>query len=155
MINPKQFTRCVIAPAMALLEMESPGARALLLGTAAQESGLGHYLRQVGGGPAVGVFQMEPATYHDIWNNFIANRPEIQKKLAQYWPTQPDPERMATDLLLAAVMCRLHYRRVSAPIPQADDLVGLARYWKKYYNTPMGRGSEEEFIRNWHALAAK
>lgn len=155
MIDPKQFGRYVIAPALTLLGMDSPEARALLLGTAAQESGLGRYLRQVGGGPAMGVFQMEPATYHDIWRNFINNRPEIKQKLAERWPVEPAPEEMMTDLLLAAVMCRLHYRRVSTSIPGADDLTGLARYWKKHYNTPMGRGSVDEFIRNWHTLAAK
>ena len=155
MIDPKQLERYAIIPALTLLGMDSPEARALLLGTAAQESGMGHYIRQVGGGPAMGIFQMEPATYHDIWRNFINNRPEIKQKLAERWPTEPAPEEMITNLLLAAVMCRLHYRRVNAPIPQADDLAGLARYWKKFYNTPMGRGSEDEFIRNWRTLVAK
>jgi hypothetical protein len=155
MIDLKQLERYAIIPALVLLGMDSPEARALLLGTAAQESGMGHYIRQVGGGPAMGIFQMEPATYHDIWRNFINNRPEIKQKLAERWPTEPEPEEMITNLLLAAVMCRLHYRRVSAPIPQADDLTGLARYWKKFYNTPMGRGSEDEFIRNWRTLVAR
>lgn len=149
-MDSKQFEKYVVQPALTLLEMDSPAARALLLGTAAQESGLGHYLRQVGGGPALGAFQMEPATYRDIWRNFLDYQPKLKARLALRWPVEPEPEEMMTDLLLAAVMCRLHYRRVKAPLPKADDLPGLARYWKMHYNTPMGAGSELEFIHNWH-----
>jgi hypothetical protein len=49
-------------------------------------------------------------------------------------------------------MCRLHYRRVPEPLPDAEDINGLAAYWKKYYNTKAGRGSESEFIINWYNL---
>ncbi|MEO5346732.1 MAG: hypothetical protein H7834_10200 [Magnetococcus sp. YQC-9] len=145
-----QFRAHVIQPALQLVGMASPAAEALLLGTAAQESGLGRYLRQVGGGPAMGVFQMEPATYQDIWRNFLPHQPKILTALAPRWPRQPQAEDLITDLMLAAVMCRLHYRRVSAPLPAPDDLAGLARYWKQHYNTPLGAGTEAEFIRNWH-----
>ncbi|MBF0212296.1 MAG: hypothetical protein HQM00_01890 [Magnetococcales bacterium] len=151
-MDPKQFEQYVIAPALELLGLDSPAARALMLGTAAQESGLGHYLRQVGGGPALGVFQMEPATYHDIWNNFLKYHPEITQRLARRWPVQPKAEEMITDLLLAAVMCRLHYRRVSAPLPEAGDVSGLAAYWKRHYNTPQGAGTVSEFVHNWGRL---
>ncbi|MBF0213528.1 MAG: hypothetical protein HQM00_08190 [Magnetococcales bacterium] len=145
-----QFRQHVIRPALELVGMASPAAEALLLGTAAQESGLGRYLRQVGGGPALGVFQMEPATYRDIWTHFITFDSELVRTLARRWNTPPEPDYLITDLLLAAVMCRLHYRRVKAPLPEADDLPGLARYWKLYYNTPKGAGTEAEFIHNWH-----
>ena len=43
----------------------------LLLGTAIQESGGLRWRVQVNGGPARGLFQMEEATYTDIWNNFL------------------------------------------------------------------------------------
>ncbi|MBF0127000.1 MAG: hypothetical protein HQM02_07290 [Magnetococcales bacterium] len=148
-MNATHFRHNVIRPALALLDMGSGSAEALLLGTAAQESGLGHYLRQVGGGPALGVFQMEPATYHDIWRHVILPNPPVVQLLQPRWPRQPPPDDLVTDLLLAAVMCRLHYRRVKAALPEADDLPGLARYWKRHYNTPAGAGTEAEFIRNW------
>src|SRR5260221_162978 len=45
----------------------------LLLGTALQESGL-TYRVQLGGGPARGLFQMEPNTHDDIWDNFLKYR---------------------------------------------------------------------------------
>ncbi|MBF0339771.1 MAG: hypothetical protein HQL95_02250 [Magnetococcales bacterium] len=154
MINPKQFEKYVIALALQLLGMDSPSARALLLGTAAQESGLGTWLRQVGGGPAMGVFQMEPATFHDILDNFVKYHPEIQAVIAKQWPGGVNPELMITDLIFAAVMCRLHYRRVKESIPEAGDIQALARYWKAHYNTPAGAGTEAEFVHNWQQRVA-
>ena len=46
-------------------------------------------------------------------------------------------------------MCRVHYYRVSEALPEENDIEGMARYWKKYYNTPLGAGTEEEFIHNY------
>lgn len=149
-MQAKQFREQVVRPALALVAMESPAAEALLMGTAAQESGMGRHLKQVGGGPALGVFQMEPATYRDIWENFLDHQPATLQRVREWWPTPPLPDRMITDLMLAAVMCRLHYRRVREPLPAAGDLPGLARYWKKHYNTSLGAGTEAEFIHNWH-----
>ena len=148
-IDPTQFRQYIIRPALNLLEMHSPEAEALLLGTAAKESGLGRYVHQLGAGPALGVFQMEPATFHDIWRNYIRFNPGISNNLALRWPMEPEPEQMITDLVLAAVMCRLHYRRVAKPLPEHDDIKGLASYWKQYYNTSAGGGTEEGFIKSW------
>ena len=149
-IHPDQLLRYVIKPALTLLDMASPSAEALLLGTAAQESHCGRYLHQLGNGPALGIFQMEPTTYHDIWENYIAYRPEIKRRLEAIWPVRPEPEEMVFNLLFAAIMCRLHYRRVSEPLPQTEDLSGLSNYWKTYFNSPLGRGTTSEFITNWH-----
>jgi hypothetical protein len=148
-IDPDQFRQYIIRPAITLLDMSGPEAEALLLGTAAQESGLGCYVRQLGGGPALGVFQMEPATYHDIWRNYINFQPEISQCLSRRWPMEPEPEEMITDLILAAVMCRLHYRRVPERLPKHGNIKGLASYWKRYYNTVAGRGDESGFIQSW------
>lgn len=148
-IDPRQFRQHIISPALELLDLQGVAAAELLLATAAQESRMGRYIKQLGSGPALGVFQMEPATYHDIWQNYLAYKPAISKRLAGRWPEQPPPEQMVTDLLLAAVMCRLHYRRVAKPLPAPGNIPAMAAYWKKYYNTPAGAGSEQEFIRNW------
>ena len=110
---------------------------------------MGRYLKQVGDGPALGIFQMEPTTYLDIWDNYLRFRPALQQRMAERWPMQPEATEMMTDLFLAAVLCRLHYRRIPAPLPRADDLPGLARYWKRHYNTLGGRGTETEFTDNW------
>lgn len=33
-------------------------------------------------------------------------------------------------------------------LPASEDIAGLATYWKQYYNTPQGKGTEAEFIKN-------
>ncbi|MGI9250700.1 MAG: hypothetical protein ACR2PR_05845, partial [Pseudohongiellaceae bacterium] len=130
----------------------------LLLGTAAQESLLGTYVRQVGGGPALGIYQMEPATHDDIWQNFIEYQPGVQASLdealdgAMAYRGGPSAERLVYDLRYATIMARLHYYRRPEPLP--DDLVGLAQYWKTHYNTELGAGTVSEYVHNARTLLA-
>lgn len=123
----------------------------LLLGTAAQESGLGRYVRQLGGGPALGIFQMEPGTFEDIVRHVLGRRLELRRRLMKV--AGVDGLRsgdLEFNLALAIGMARLHYWRVAEPIP--GDLPGWARYWKRYYNTPAGKGTVEEFEGNFRRL---
>ncbi|MCF6337437.1 MAG: hypothetical protein L3J84_05735 [Gammaproteobacteria bacterium] len=52
-------------------------AAQLLLGTGIKEILNFRHRRQVGGGPEVGYFQMEPAMHDDIWNNYLNFRPDL------------------------------------------------------------------------------
>lgn len=116
----------------------------LLLGTAAQESHFGKYLRQVGGGPALGVFQMEPATFIWLRDHYVSRPPFNMTHLAERVA-----EELVWDLRLATLMARLRYRIVPAALPGANDVFSLAQYWKKYYNTIYGAGTIEEFVMNY------
>lgn len=127
----------------------SDSAVNLLLGTAAQESHFGTYLRQLGNGPALGVFQMEPATLNDIWDNFIVYRsPEFQRALMDLGYLK-DAARLVYDLRYAAIMCRIHYYRVPEALPAWNTVNGLAHYWKDHYNTHLGAGTVSEFEENY------
>ncbi|MBF0146383.1 MAG: hypothetical protein HQL84_09925 [Magnetococcales bacterium] len=141
----------VIRPALTFLNMEGAAAERLLLGTAIQESGCGLYLRQRNRGPALGIFQMEPATHQDIWNNWLRWQIAPRDRILGYLATQeaPDANRLVTDLFYAAILCRLHYRRIAEALPDANDLDALANYWKRHYNTLKGRGTVQEFTDNW------
>ena len=71
--DARQFRECIIRPTLRALEPEIPHslvAEELLMLTAAHESHLGTYLKQKGG-PALGIYQMEPATYRDLHENFL------------------------------------------------------------------------------------
>ncbi len=157
-INANQLRQLVVRPALKAIGLWSEAAENLVMGTAAQESGLTH-IHQLGAGPAVGLFQMEPATYHDIWNRWLAGQPEIRKKLLKIAGLpedsigEPDVNLMAGNLYFAAAMCRIFYRRIQAPLPAADDVPGLAAYWKKYYNTAKGKGTPQQFVSNWSLVA--
>jgi len=128
--------------------MNSPTAVNLLLGTAAQESNMGYYRRQIGGGPAVGIFQMEPNTLCDIWTNYLRYRPVLDRRMGRL-VDDFSPEGLVTSDRYAVIMARLHYRRVKEPFPEPNDIKGLAHYWKDHYNTKKGKGTVEEFIENY------
>ena len=144
--NPSQFQN-LIERVLRGIDHYSPEAVELLLGTAAQESHLGTYLVQIKG-PAKGPFQMEPATERCIWENYLAHNFELRTKLIiDSGVTMPSTLDLETNLLYSIAMARIHYLRKPGAIPK--DLPGQAKYWKKYYNTPAGRGTEEEYIRNY------
>lgn len=121
----------------------------LVLGTIAQESAYGKYRKQLGNGPALGIIQMEPATFKDVCLNYLKYHPAIEAKIKEVAHVQV---LSAADLVsndqLAICMCRIHYLRVKEQMPVTIE--GYAAYWKRYYNTVKGKGTEAEFIRNYH-----
>ena len=116
--------------------------------TAAQESHLGTYLKQVGG-PALGVYQMEPATHSDLWTEFISRKPRLNAKLHDSVPqNQIHVLFMVGDLYYATIMARVYYFRVAEPLPPLNTRA-LAEYWKKYWNTELGKGTVNEALANY------
>lgn len=150
MIDPGHLLNYVIRPVLKNLDLWSEAAERLVLGTACQESECGRWLHQLGGGPALGIFQMEPATWDDIATNFLVYRKELDAKVEKWACVQGplDAEEMIGNLYYATAMCRVHYLRVPEPIP--DYLGGQAAYWKKYYNTELGRGTVQEYLNSWN-----
>lgn len=147
-----QLKKHIVEPALLELGLHSGAALQLLMLTAAQESRLGHYIVQIGG-PALGIFQMEPFTHDDIWNNFLKYKPDLAQKLehmAGTHPVQPGAEVLVYNLKYAAAMARIHYYRVSEALPEHGDVAAMADYWKQYYNTPKGRGTVAEAVHNYH-----
>ncbi len=148
-INKEQL-RDLITDTLFEINMLSESAVNLLMGTAAQESHLGTYIRQIKG-PALGIFQMEPATHNDIWHNYIDYKKGLERIIMDCaLMSHPiDARALIYNLKYAIIMCRLHYRRAPEALPEYYDVAGLAKYWKKYYNTHLGAGTEEEFIKNY------
>ena len=147
----KLTLKSLIASVLKELNLHSDNAVNLLMGTAAQESHLGRYRKQLGGGPALGIFQMEPATFDDIVKNYLRYKPELAARIERVARiSRFKAEDIENNDLLAICMARVHYLRVREAIP--SDLEGWARYWKRYYNTPIGKGTEEEFIANYKKL---
>ena len=142
----------------------------LLLGTAAVESNFGTFLKQLHRGPAVGVFQMEPDTYDWLVEKYFTlhNREccdcgadgvewEMRKRGSSvriHWPAQTVDE-MVWDLKLAILMARLRYLVVPEPLPPADDIDALGRYWKSYYYTFAGAGSVRGWLEAWDEYVAQ
>lgn len=152
-IDAHQLRAYIVRPVLEQLGLWSKSAENLLMGTAAQESHVGQFLHQLGGGPAKGIFQMEPATHDDTWEHFLRYKPNLAKVVRAIAGVadgvRPSSELMVGNLYYAAAMARIYYLRAPEPLPEADDIEGLAAYWKRYYNTYLGRGTDEEFIRNY------
>lgn len=138
----------VIIPALDSIGLLSDAAINLLLGTCAQESLMGKHLHQLGGGPALGIYQMEPETHTCLWENYLNYRQELSELITKNGEPKPH-ERLITDLRYATIMARIRYLRVPEALPSAKDIEGLAHYWKNHYNTHKGKGTVKKFMLNY------
>jgi hypothetical protein len=147
----EQLLNYVILPTLRYLELDGEN---LLLGTAAVESHLGEYLRQ-DNGPACGIYQIEEATHKYIFRDWLPiKKPELYKKVknlgsygaAMYQPVDGFKSDLTTNLAYATAICRLKYLTIPEALPEPNDVLGMAKYWKKYYNTPLGKGTEAHFL---------
>ena len=144
----------VIEPVLRHLKLAGPAAVELVLGTALAEN---YRDRPVSldqdGGPALGLWQMEPATFDDIHINFLQYRSPLDdavSEIAGSWPA--DARALCGNLYLSAAMCRIHYLRVAAALPAAGDTRAQAGYWKKHYNTHKGGGAASHYVEAWRAI---
>ena len=134
--NPKLSARRVVA-------MQSRAAQQLLLGTALAESRM-LYVLQHKGGPARSLLQIEPGTFDDIWRRYGGFY-----RLVELVPQIYDLDLMAAVTWhppLAVAVARLKYWGDRAPLPAPGDLRGQARYWKRVYNTRLGKGTVQGFV---------
>ncbi|KAF5419870.1 MAG: hypothetical protein C5S49_00030 [Candidatus Methanogaster sp.] len=145
------FLNTVIRPALQKIELWSQAAEELMLGTAMVESDLLHR-KQIGGGPARGLFQMEIATHDDIWNNFLKYRSQLANAIASLQSSSNANKHVEIENndQYACAMARASYLRAPAPLPQAGDILGMASYWKQYYNTVVGAGTVSKYVQKWH-----
>ncbi|MDT8871631.1 hypothetical protein RAA17_12385 [Komagataeibacter rhaeticus] len=140
-----QFKLQIVTPALGMIGLGGAAAINLLTGTALAESGL-TYVQQNGGGPALGLWQMEPETHDDIWSTFLSDsrlnslaRAVLSSR--SNWP--PGARQVVGNAFYACIMARLKYYRAPGPLPAADDAAAQCRYWKSNYNTALGAGAAD------------
>ena len=153
MINSKQFLTHIVIPYTNNVseEMCSAASNKLLMGTCAQESKMATYVKQING-PAFGPYQCEPATFLTIMNYLERpSKTDLKAKILKVcnYSQLPDVSRLASDFGFATIICRLCYWIIPEKLPDAENLQGLAEYWKKYYNTEHGKGTATEFVTNY------
>ncbi len=139
----------------------------LLAGTAAVESGISER-RQHGFSAttikgAWGLWQTEIAALRDSLA-YVQARPALMRRCGEwlfehnggdfavlYGLADAEILRLlATWDRLACLVARLHYLRIPSAIP--EDLTEQARYWKKYYNTRLGKGTPGKYIDAWEHM---
>lgn len=151
MVNDIRMVAVLVLKTLANYDrrMDSPDALMLILRTGVAESGYRH-LRQLGGGQALGFFQMEPDTALDLVVNFLASRDVLTMLVdaaagGSAWRGDLD-YHLVSNIALQIALCRLKYWRSPGAIPPGHDLNGQARYWKEHYNTPTGKGTPAQFV---------
>ena len=107
------------------------------------------------GGPALGLYQMEPATHSDIWANFLAYRQELAGRIGRVMWARGDTgaAQLVANLAYATVMTRVHYLRVPTAIPKTAW--EQAKYWSDFYNTAAGRGTIDHYLSEWRNATKK
>ena len=149
MLNQREVLDHIIRPTIGHMARGGQDAENLILGTALVESGLRH-LVQVRG-PALGLWQMEPATFedHQAWLDVQGDTrlPERIEAVTGADPLAVGSGDLVFNLRLACAYARVHYLRRPGAIP--EDVEGQANYWKTHYNTHLGRGTVEHYLRAW------
>lgn len=161
MIKLEHFKRYIIEDTLRDMDKVKPGAYsedavALLLGTAAVESGMGYHLVQLGGGPGRGPLQVEPETEYDIWNNYLRYRTELRRFVVGLMGQRASELRVNhtgqvirksklerdAPLILAELthnfkynttMARIKYIRSSMKLPNRRDVRAMADCWEIVY----------------------
>jgi hypothetical protein len=156
-VDHRQLLTYVVRPTLTALAL--PGgvlAEKLVMGTAAQESRF-QYLHQLGKGPALSLWQIEPVTAMDTLRRApVGYLDRLDTLCPGALPVNNSNviDRLVGDLFLGAAMCRLVY--YMKPFTMHADAVSgreapewCAWIWKKYYNTMKGKGTTAEFLRWW------
>jgi len=137
----------VIFPALMIIGKYSDDAADMVLVTGAVESHYRH-VRQIGGGSALGLFQMEPSTHDDIWRNYLMSSRlrKVSDGLTQLTKRPGVYQELEVNPWYAAAMCRVHYLRDRHKLPKAGNRMAQAEYWKRVYNTVKGKGTVGKFL---------
>ena len=128
------------------LDMYSEDAADLVFKTGMAETGY-KAIKQYGGGPALGFWQVEPATINDTMENYVKYRSKLEKLLISLGYDETHSEmRVMSNIALQVAFCRLKYKRDKYALPKANDLKAQAEYWKRVYNSHLGKGTIKHFM---------
>jgi hypothetical protein len=145
-IVASDFRQYIIDPALAALAPAgipvTKTAADLLMATAANETDLGTWLNQ-NPGPALGVFQIEPASLSSLLVRLTTAQTAA---LVGISTPQPITAQLDTNLVLAAAICRLFYWHNPFVMPQSWTLDTLWAVYKSVYNTSAGSATLDGFV---------
>lgn len=153
-MNPQQLHDLIIKPTLEYMggNYYSKESAFLLLCTAAIESDCGYYIKQING-PALGIWQMEPATHDDIWGNcdaiFSDSFASHIKDLTPNYIHSGDKD-LTQSPMYACAMARLKYSMDPNPLPKLTgdnnaDSRAFYDYYKRVYNTELGASTFDKW----------
>ena len=147
MFDITQFREDILSPTLNALQIRDPFFLELLVFTCAVESAGGTYVKQVKG-PALGIYQLEPATFTDCWVNYIVRKPDIINLLSLNLAVHrmPHPIEMVTDLKLATAMAAMLYKQRKA-CPTTTVPADLWNIYKPLWNTDKGAAVKDTCLK--------
>jgi len=141
----------VIRDTLKYLNDWSMAAENLLLGTAAQESGLGGWHE----GRRVGLYHITPAMHRAVWDKYLINNPplasEIRGMAGQHSFLKSPHGELITNLKYATAIAWMVYRRSGQKLPAANNLVELGKFWHRHFH-PKAQGTVADFVSNYRLL---
>ncbi|QDP48175.1 MAG: hypothetical protein Unbinned6437contig1000_29 [Prokaryotic dsDNA virus sp.] len=151
-MNAQQLYDYIIKPTHQYMggNYESKESNFLSLCTAAIESNCGEYIKQING-PALGIWQMEPDTHDDIWNNCDAFRDsDFLTRIDSLIPVFTF-ESLIDAPIYACAMARLKYSMDPHPLPKLSgdkdlDCINFFEYYKRVYNTKFGASTYQKWV---------
>jgi hypothetical protein len=160
-MNAKHFRQLVVRPVLKSIQEQtfdrvplSGEAEDVLVMIPAHESNLGEFLAQLGGGPALGVFQIEPETANWLIRDYLArpkNRTLRDAVLSFYAAGLTLEENLAANLPFQVALARILLWTKPEKLPKFDDsreyLDALSKYAKTHWNTDAGAAKPEDYLR--------
>ena len=153
MFDITQFREDIVTPTLNCLQIRSSEFTELLVFTCAVESAGGTYVKQVKGS-ALGIYQLEPNTFTDVWHNYILRKPDLVNlfSLNLGIHRMPAPLDVMLDLRLATAMCAMTYKFRKAN-PLSKDVEALWSIYKPLYNTDKGAAEKDASIKAYRKFA--
>ncbi|MDX2463764.1 MAG: hypothetical protein QNK31_04575 [Porticoccus sp.] len=144
----------VIRDTLNYLNDWSPAAENLLLGTAAQESGLGGWNK----GRRVGLYHITPAMHRAVWDKYLINDPslasEVRGMAGQRSFLRAPHGELITNLTYATAIAWMIYRRANQELPNANNPIELGKFWHRHFH-PKGKGTVADFACSYRLLIQK
>jgi hypothetical protein len=134
----------LVREVLTVIKAYSPRAELAILMIMAHESGGGKFRRQVGGGPARGLIQMEPPTFDSVIE-FGAQVSNYLRR-AGYGPVKCAD--LEFDDRLCVVMARARLAMDPAALPETP--ADMAAYLKRVWNGP-GKATPDKYLNDWEA----
>ncbi|WAH60114.1 hypothetical protein LZ023_11445 [Pseudomonas silvicola] len=138
-IAARELSQYVIRPTLLYLGRHCANAEALLLGVAASQSALGNELH---GRRGHGLYRIGALRHQALWDRYLALDPELAslvRGLASQHAFLSGPHlELTVNLRYATAIAWLLIEQQKTPLPQADDLIGMARIWRQTFQ-PQGR----------------
>ncbi|MDE1168955.1 MAG: hypothetical protein PW845_27115 [Pseudomonas sp.] len=138
-IAARELSQYVIRPTLIYLGRDCPTAEALLLGIAASQSALGSALHDRRGH---GLYRIGETRHNALWDHYLAHDPDLAslvRGLASQHAFLSGPHiELTVNLRYATAIAWLLIEEQNTPLPDADDVLGMARIWRQTFQ-PQGR----------------